>query len=462
MLKGRRRAKIIATVGPACSSLEEQLRLVEAGADLLRVNTSHLTSRQAEELFKQLLEVRSRASRSFGILADLCGPKLRLASSAPEADLSPGEAIVFSEVEREGAVLARVPGLSEEVAPGSEIVLGDGYPTLRVSGVEKGLVKARVVRAGRMRPRMGVALPGTELSLPALTDEDRAHIISAAPYADWVAQSFVRDSSDIQELRELLLQAGSQARILAKIERFSALQRVEEIIDAADAVMVARGDLGVEIGLAAVPFEQARVISLCREKAKPSVTATQVLDSMTQADLPTRAEASDVAQALIQGTSALMLSGETAVGEHPALTVEVMSQLITRAEAHLDLLPQAPPEGASGAASMVRAADQLAFEQGIPIVIIPTNTGATARLAAAIGRQQVVALCVEERAAHQLCLERGVHPIMWDGDHGTYLPLTAIQAATRAGLLKEGRRVVVAWGFKPQDGEEMHLIAALS
>lgn len=462
MIAGRRRAKIIATVGPACASREEQLSLVEAGADLLRVNTSHLSPDQAEEVYRQLVWVREEASRPFAILCDLCGPKLRLSSSAPEMELSPGEEVRLSEQETPGAVVARVPGLSEAVKEGSEIVLGDGYPTLQVINVEGGAVLCSVVRAGKMKPRMGVALPGTAIDLPALTEEDRAHIEAAAPYADWIAQSFVKDQSDIQELRGLLDQAGSQARILAKIERFSALGAAAEIIAAADAVMVARGDLGVEIGLAAVPFEQDRLIRSCRQMAKPSVTATQVLDSMTQADLPTRAEASDVAQALVQGTSALMLSGETAVGEHPALTVEVMSQLITRAESHLELRPQAPPEGAAAAASMVRAADQLAYEQDIPIVIIPTNTGATARLAAAIGRQQVIALCVDPQVERQLCLERGVWPISWDGDHGTYLPLTAIERACEAGLLREGRRVVVAWGFKPQQGEEMHLIAALS
>jgi len=227
--------------------------------------------------------------------------------------------------------------------------------------------------------------------------------------------------------------------------------------------MVARGDLGIEIGLAAVPFQQQGIIAACRAHAKPSVTATQVLESMIHADLPTRAEASDVAQALIQGTSALMLSTETATGDHPALAVEIMSQLITSAEQHLELEPQSLPEGASRTASMVRAADQLADHQNIPVMIIPTDTGYTARLAAALGRQQVIALCCDQQVARSLCMERGVTPLAWDGDHGTYLPLTAIRRAAEAGLIEPGQRVVVAWGWNsPESEDEMHLIAALS
>lgn len=461
MIAAKRRAKIIATLGPACDTDHQILALLQAGADVLRINTSHLNPEQAEAKYRKLTALRQQTEQPFALLVDLCGPKLRLSSENPTRNLTPGQTLSLSEHPGPDRILVRIPGFSESLSPGSEIVLGDGYPTLKVEQVENQVVKSRVIRAGALKPRMGVALPGTPINLPALTEQDKQHLKVAAVYADWVALSFVQDAEDIEELRALLCEHGSQARIIAKIERFKALQHLDEIIEAADAVMVARGDLGVEIGLAAVPFEQARVIESCRIRAKPSITATQVLDSMTLADLPTRAEASDVAQALIQGTSALMLSGETAVGEHPALSVEVMSQLITKAESHLKLLPQAPPEDAHRSASMVRAADQLAFEQDIPIVIIPTNTGNTARLAAAIGRQQVIALCVNPAVEQQLCLERGVTPVSWDGEHGTYLPLTAIRCAADAGVLRPDRRVVVAWGFN--DGsQEMHLIAALS
>lgn len=463
MIIEQRRAKIIATLGPACSSKQQQLKLVEAGADVLRVNTSHLTPEQATELYQQLEELREQTARPFAVMADLGGPKLRLASSAPKIYLIPGQELTLSEKEQEAAIQVRVPGLASILKEGSEIVLGDGFPTLQVKEISNDLVKTVVIRAGRIRPRIGIALPGTKLNLPALTENDKQHIKAAAPYADWMAQSFVQNKEDLEQLHHLLYKQGFKARIMAKIERFSALQNLDEIIEVADAVMVARGDLGIEIGLAAVPFQQQSIIAACRAHAKPSVTATQVLESMIHADLPTRAEASDVAQALVQGTSALMLSAETATGDHPALAVEIMSQLITSAEQHLELEPQSLPVGASRTASMVRAADQLADHQNIPVMIIPNDTGYTARLAAALGRQQVIALCCDQQVARSLCMERGVTPLAWDGDHGTYLPLTAIRRAAEAGLIEPGQRVVVAWGWNsPESEDEMHLIAALS
>lgn len=460
MIAETRRAKIIATLGPASQSREQIKELVEVGADLLRVNTSHLQPQQAADLYRTISEIQDSSLGSLALLVDLQGPKIRL-GEIENQHLETGHEVMFCPQDQPGVIHFPLPGLHKMLAPGCEIVLGDGAPTLEVVAIEGLCVRARVLRAGSIRARMGAALPGCKLGLPALTSRDMQHLQSAADYADWFALSFVSCAEDVIQLRQALQQVGSHAKIMAKIERAGALDDLDRIIDHADAIMVARGDLGVEVGLAAVPFVQEDIVRACVEHAKPAVIATQVLESMTHSDLPTRAEASDVAQALVEGASALMLSAESATGEHPALAVRTLGELIRKVESHLDLDPIAVPEGMGPQASLVRAADQLAYDQGVGVMLIPTDSGRTAQLAANLARQHIVALCPDRRVARQLNLQRGVHPVHWDGEHGQYLPTTVLECATEAGILRPGRRVVVAWSQDQPQGPPIQLIAAI-
>jgi pyruvate kinase len=309
---------------------------------------------------------------------------------------------------------------------------------------------------------MGITVPGGFEDLPAMTERDLAHLQVAVLYADWIALSFVRHANDVRLLRDALKIRGCNARIIAKIERAAALNDLEEIVGVSDGVMVARGDLGVEIGLAAVPFAQARIISCAQEHAKTVITATQVLESMITADAPTRAEAADIARALIEGTSALMLSAETATGAHPVLVVQTMAELILAAEQHLQWEPRQIPDYDNDRASLVHAADRLAADQQVEVVLIPTDTGRTARMASALARQHLVALCPDPRIRRQLALERGVITVDWDGEHGDYLPVTVLRHAVEQGLADAGQRVVVVWSHTHNSYDNpMQLVAAL-
>jgi len=458
MIVSGRRAKIIATLGPSCDSLEQIREMIEAGADVLRVNTSHLNPEEAQVLYERISQARGTSSTA--ILVDLQGPKIRL-GEVPETHLDSGQEVSLSEKVGPNALHLPISGLCDHVQSGDQIVLGDGAPTLLVQEVKDDLVECRVQRAGDIRPRMGAALPHSDLCLPALTKKDHLHLQAAAPHADWVALSFVSCSEDVRELQYALKELGARAKTMVKIERAAALKCLDGIIQEADGVMVARGDLGVETGLASVPFIQEDIVKACIAQAKPAVIATQVMESMTHSDLPTRAEASDVAQALVEGASALMLSAETATGEHPVLAVETLGELIYKVEAHLKLQPIPVPPSAGLAGSLVRAADQLATDQAVQVMLIPTSSGRTARLAANLGRQYVVALCTDPVVRRQLSLEKGVKAIHWDGLHGDYLPVTVLEKARQEGVIKAKRRVVVAWSHEQPDGSTVQLVAAL-
>jgi len=460
MVTSNRRAKIIATLGPACDSPQQITEMIKAGADVLRVNTSHLTPQQATHIYQIIQQQKEQLDKDFALLVDLQGPKLRLGNITP-THLVTGQQIKFSEQVLDDTIHMPIPDLMQHIKSGDRIVLGDGAPTLQVTKIVGQEIHAQVNRAGDIRPRMGAALPDSNLQLPALTEQDREHLIAAADYADWFALSFVSSPSDIKQLRLALDELECPAKIMAKIERASALICLPEIIHDSDAVMVARGDLGVETGLASVPFIQEDIVQACIAQAKPAVIATQVMESMIHADLPTRAEAADVAQALVEGASALMLSAETATGDHPLLAVSTLGELITKVEPQLRLKPITVPAGLGWAGSLVRAADQLANDQDVKIILIPTNTGRTARLAANLGRQHVVALCTDPRVRSQLALERGITSIMWDGQHGEYLPVTVLETARAAGVVASKRRVVVAWSHEQPGQGAVQLVAAL-
>lgn len=411
-----RRTKIVATLGPATDPAGVLDRLVAAGMDCARLNCSH---GDADQLRVRAAEVRAaaeRAGRPVGLLFDLQGPKLRLAGDTAERTVQPGEEVTFVPVGAEpgpGRVLVDFPDFARLVTERSEIVIGDGVPRLSVVALRAGEVVARAVSAGRLAPRKGINVTFARPELPAITEKDVADLELAAELgADFVALSFVRSAADIEELRLRLRELGSLALTVAKIEKIEAYEHLDEIVSTADGVMVARGDYGVEAGVARVPLMQKDTIRRATQAGKLVITATQMLESMIQAPEPTRAEATDVANAVIDGTSAVMLSAETSIGTYPVDAVRTMAEIAEAAEAAPEIHGRASdgaPQSAAGA--VMHAAVGLAEELDVVALIVPTSTGGAPRACAKYRqRRPIVAPAHEARVANQLTLEWGVYP----------------------------------------------------
>jgi pyruvate kinase len=385
-----RRAKIVCTMGPASGTQEAVERLVAAGMDVARLNFSHGSYEEHAAAYQRVRVASDQAGRAVGILADLQGPKLRLERlEGGAAALLEGEPLTIA-TPGPRATRARIStsyaALATDVRPGDTVLLNDGIVELAVISAGQDGVECRVVRGGTIRDHSGMNLPGVRVSAPALTDKDRADLRFALELGvDLVALSFVRGPEDIEPVRAVMSEAGVEVPVIAKLERPEAVERLEEVVAAFDGVMVARGDLGVEIPLECVPLVQKRAIALARRQAKPVIVATEMLESMVTRSRPTRAEASDVANAVLDGTDALMLSAETSIGAHPVTAVTTMSRIIVSAESAGDLAASLPGHEtvtsreeaiALGAVSAGRAS-------GAKALVAFTQTGATARLLAA-------------------------------------------------------------------------------
>jgi pyruvate kinase len=414
-----RSTKIVATLGPATDAPGVLDALVAAGVDCARLNCSHGTP---DDLLRRAAHVRAaaaRAGRPLGVLFDLQGPKLRLAADTVERGLRRGELIVLTGGERAGApdrAVVDFRGFARLVTERSEIIVGDGVPRLAVVHTDDGEVVARVVSAGPLGPSKGINVTYSQPELPAITEKDIADLALAARVGvDFVALSFVRTGADIDELRARLHAHDNRARIVAKIETVDAYDNLDDIIAAADGVMIARGDYGVTAGLARVPLMQKDTIRRATAAGKFVITATQMLESMIVAAEPTRAEVADVANAVIDGTSAVMLSAETSVGAHPVEAVQAMSVIAEAAEESPDLRLRARcdhVEAATPVAAVMHAAVQLADELDAAAIIVPTTTGGSARACSKYRpRQPIIALAHDPLVAEQLTLEWGVYPV---------------------------------------------------
>jgi pyruvate kinase len=414
-----RRTKIVATLGPATDDQQTLVAMIRAGVDGVRINCSHGTRNDFIRRAWQARDAAATAGRHVAIMFDLQGPKIRLHESSRRADLDEGDQVrIVGDPKASGASRALVvdwPGVVEAAAPGtSELVIGDGAPRIAIAERTKGALVGRCVIPGTALPRKGAFLTHAQVGRMALTDKDREDVRTAMDAgADFIALSFVNGAEDIRELRGEIL--GSSARIIAKIETLSAIDHLEEIVEVADAVMVARGDLGVEAGVPRVPLLQKRIISAANEAGKMVITATQMLESMSEAPEPTRAEASDVANAVIDGTSCVMLSGETAVGKYPIETIQQMAAIAL--DAQDGVTPLAVEGGAprltgrTTAESVMHAAVLLARDIKAEALVIPTETGGSARAAARFRpRRPILALCSDAEVARQLALEWGVIP----------------------------------------------------
>jgi pyruvate kinase len=406
-----RRTKIVCTLGPA-SSDEAVERLARAGMDAARLNFSHGTHADHLDRLRAVRRAEEAVGRPLAVIADLCGPKIRVGALRAPRSVQPGEPLTLTGQETAADVPVTFADLHLAVEPGREVLINDGRIRLRVSAVEGEYVRCRVEAGGVITPGKGVNLPGAALPIPALTRKDIDDLeFALARDVDYVALSFVQSADDVLELRRRIHGAGSKARIIAKIEKAEAIRNLDAIIAAADAIMVARGDLGVEIGVSEVPLVQKLMIAKARDANRAVITATQMLESMIENPEPTRAEASDVANAIIDGTSAVMLSGETAVGAYPIAAVEVMDKIARTVEPTLAYDGSGQSDG-DAAAVLTHAACDVAEDMDAALVAVPTESGATARRISTFrARRPVVAASTHEHVRRQLALEWGVIPV---------------------------------------------------
>src|SRR3954464_2472142 len=448
-----RRTKIVATIGPACSTPESLSALVQAGVDGARLNLSHGTHDQHREWAGMVREVERQLGRPIALIADLQGPKLRIGDLAEPVTLRRGEEIVVAPAEgsSNGELPVSPAVISEVLQPGHDVLIDDGLVRLRVESVQGGRARCAVVEGGVVTSHKGVNLPGVPVPIPSITRKDMDDLeLALSLEVDFVALSFVRSAADVRDLRALIEQAGSHAHVIAKIEKAEAIDALDEILAETDAVMVARGDLGVEIGVALVPLLQKRIIIAALERGKPVITATQMLESMVHQAEPTRAEASDVANAVLDGSSALMLSGETAVGEFPVESTAYMDRLARAVEPSLDYrheLPGKSEEPTVGQA-MSNAACDVAEALGAEAILVPTYTGGTASAVARLRpRRPILGLTHHDYVRRQMALEWGVTPLLIPQSADVEdLWAHSLDVARQNGLIAEGDRVVITGG----------------
>ena len=448
-----RRTKIVATIGPASSTPAGVAALIEAGMDGARMNLSHGTQDDHAQTAELIRAAEAEMGRSIALIADLQGPKLRVGDLEEAVELTEGETIVIAgEDVATGDDLPVSPSvLGSVLRPGHEVLIDDGHIRLRVERVDRGRASCTVVVGGPVGPHKGVNLPGVPLPIPSLTRKDLDDLEFALGLGvDYVALSFVRSAADVKALRTLIEARASQAWVIAKIEKAEAVAALEEILAETHGVMVARGDLGVEIGAAEVPLLQKRIILAALERGKPVITATQMLESMIHSHEPTRAEASDVANAILDGTSAIMLSGETAVGEHPAEEVRVMDRIARAVEPSLGYrheIPRADDETTIDQA-LSNAACDVAEALSAAAILVPTFSGHTASAVARLRPQRpIVALTHKNESLRHLALEWGVTPVsITETTDVEDLWSRSVVAAREAGVVSSGDRVVITAG----------------
>ena len=449
-----RRTKIVATIGPASSTPELVRALVDAGMDAARLNLSHGTHDDHAVRAQLVRDAQKEAGRPLALIGDLQGPKFRVGDLAEPLKLTQGEDVIVvlgGDGARNGELPIAPAAIGEVLRPGHEVLIDDGLIRLQVEEVEPGRARSRVIVGGRVTSNKGVNLPGVPIPIPALMRKDLEDLEFALELGcDFIALSFVRSAADVRDLKALLEQEGSTAHVIAKIEKAEAVDALDDILVQTDAVMVARGDLGVEIGPALVPLVQKRIILRALDWGKPVITATQMLESMIHHPEPTRAEASDIANAILDGTSAIMLSGETAVGEYPVQAVQTMDRISRAIEPSLGYRHQIPEaiEDPTIGNAMSNAACDLAEALGAAAMLVPTFTGRTASAVARLRpRRPIVALTHKLWSVHQMAIEWGVTPI-WIPECKDVEDLwsRSIKAAKDSGLIDSGDTVVITAG----------------
>jgi pyruvate kinase len=473
-----RRAKIMATLGPA-STREDVLReLINAGVDLIRLNLSHGTQEEHRKTVHLIRRVATEERCQLPIVMDLMGPRYRLGQiPGGLRNLERGEHVVLGAQQDDPGILPVDPEILEHLEPGERVLIDSGLIELRVEAKERERVTAEVINGGPVKNRKGINLPDTSLPFD-ISEKDRSDIAFAvAEGADYLAASYVGEASHIEAIREVVTAAGGRIPLVAKLERATALEHLDDITEAADGIMVARGDLGVEVPLHTVPVLQKRIVAAGRRAGKPVIVATQMLESMVEQPRPTRAEATDVANAVFDGADALMLSGETAAGKYPVEAVATMARIIQTAEEYSREDPEARPSERPSlhplgdvharrnyqldptsddsalsldvpdmvSAAAVYAADQLHVSR----IVAYSQSGFTARLTARYRpRAPIVAFTPDEEVARQLQLVWGVRPLVVGADVGSLDDVVGVVESQllEAGLVAPGERVIILMG----------------
>jgi pyruvate kinase len=451
-----RRAKIVATLGPATGTPEGIRGLVEAGANVIRVNASHGTPELRAGWIAAVRQAAEAADAAVAVLVDLQGPRIRVGKLTEPRVLRPGDTVVFApeDIARGDELPTTYADLATDVRPGARILLDDGLLSLEVTRIAGPRVEGRVLDGGTLTSNKGMNLPGLHVSAPALTDKDREDAVHAvAAGADYLGLSFVRRAEDLAELRALV---PPDVKLVAKIEKATALEDLARILEASDAVMVARGDLGVELPFEEVPVVQKRLIREANRYGKPVITATQMLESMVHHPRPTRAEASDVANAILDGTDAVMLSAETAVGEYPFEAVRAMDRIIREMERQTPVAgPGTRDERRLAAGETVSVEDAIALGTSAvarmlrtPLIVTLTKGGFTSRKVAALRTPvPILAVTTEPATYRQLALVWGVTPVVVDRVPGYDAMLAVVRdLILRRGYAQAGDRIVMTAG----------------
>ncbi|NYF10737.1 pyruvate kinase [Leifsonia sp. AK011] len=452
-----RRAKIVATLGPATSSYESIRAIIDAGVDVARMNLSHGSYDVHEAVYANVRKAADDAGKAVAVLVDLQGPKIRLGKfEAGPHDLAVGDIFKITTEDILGTkeiVGTTFKGLPQDVAPGDFLLIDDGKVKVRVVETDGVVVTTEVVVAGPVSNNKGINLPGVAVNVPALSEKDEDDLRWGLKLgADLIALSFVRNAEDIVRVHEIMAEEGRKVPVIAKIEKPQAVDHLEAIVDAFDAIMVARGDLGVELPLEAVPIVQKRTVELARRMAKPVIVATQMLESMISSPVPTRAETSDVANAILDGADAVMLSGETSVGAYPVITVQTMARIVTSTEEHgLERIPPLGTKPRTQGGAITLAAAEVADFVDAKYVCIFTESGDSARRMSRLRfRVPMKAFTPDEAIRRRMALIWGIESYVTPRVTHTDSMYAQVDAVLlEQGLAEVGEKVVVISGSPP-------------
>ncbi len=456
-----RKTKIICTLGPSSDTVERLVQLINAGMNIARFNFSHGDHAEHHQKVVNLRKAMKITGKRIGILLDTKGPEIRTHDMAtPEVLLEEGKSVDISTTKVDGTAekfSITYPELINDVEVGSRILIDDGLVELVVTGVDKenGLIHNKIMNTGVLKSKKGIIVPNVHINLPGMTDKDADDIVfGIGEGIDYIAASFIRQASDVKDIRNLCKQHGAEdVRIFPKIESQEAVDNIEDILSASDGLMVARGDLGVEIPPEDVPLVQKRLIRMCNKANKTVITATQMLDSMIRNPRCTRAEASDVANAIFDGTDAIMLSGETASGKWPVEAVTTMNNIATKTETALDykgiLDKLSEMNDTSVTAAIGEAVARTALNLNVAAIITSTVSGYTAHVVSHYRpKAPIIAVTNDERVANKMCLEWGVTPVQAKMAKSTdEMFEIAVESGKKTGLIKDGDLVVITAGL---------------
>ena len=449
-----RRTKIVATLGPASSSPEMITKLIKAGMDVARLNFSHGSYEDHARVIDSLRSISDQLGKPITILQDLQGPKIRV-GKLPGGEITLTESSCNRLVPENlytgaiGDIPLDYPYIAEEAQPGMQVLLDDGLLEMVVEKIEDQTVICKIVEGGILKSRKGVNFPHLNLRLPSVTEKDKCDLeFGLSHNVDWISLSFVRSGNDVTELKTLIKQKGIIKPVIAKIEKPQALEHLEEIIEVSQGIMVARGDLGVEISPEKVPLYQKQIIELCNRAGKPVITATQMLESMIHEPRPTRAEASDVANAIIDGTDCIMLSGETATGSFPVKSVEMMDKIAQEVESRIHFKTY-PPEGSLDIMALSEAVNTVEVVIQPAAIVVMTASGRSAQyVAAERPKTPIYALTTNLNVYHGLNLLWGIGPILVKGHPASFEDLISLAEKTLLSrqLIKPEDKILVLGG----------------